>query len=154
MKINMTQVESMDPWTFSFGALMVVATKLDTQLDNALKKFDLTSKQWFLLMILQNTFEAPPTLKQLASEMGSSYQNVKQVALKLESKGFIRIEKDTNDARALRLVLTDELKGLWDKMGPDAAQFMRGFYQEITENDIIVFKRTLNQLLMNLLSQE
>jgi len=38
--------------------------------------------------------------------MGSSRQNVKQLALKLEENDYLKIEKDENDARVIRLKLT------------------------------------------------
>lgn len=150
MNITFSKVEAMDPWQFSFGALLVAATKLDTQLDKVLKKHDLTSKQWFLLVILDSMFEHPPTLKQLAEEMGSSYQNVKQVALKLEAKGLISIEKDPKDARALRIIATPESKAIWEKLSSDAAQFMGQFYQGVTPADADTLKHTLYQILQNL----
>lgn len=150
MNITFSKVESMDPWQFSFGALLVAATKLDTQLDKVLKKHDLTSKQWFLLVILDSMFEHPPTLKQLAEEMGSSYQNVKQLALKLETKGMIRIEKDPEDARALRISATPESNAIWEKLIPDAEMFLGQFYQDVSSSDAESLKRTLYQVLQNL----
>jgi len=72
MNINYEKAETMDSKQFSFGALLVTAVKLDTQLDKALKEFDLTSKQWFLMVILDTMFESAPTLNEIAKEMGNS----------------------------------------------------------------------------------
>ena len=147
---NQDKMSQLDGFSFTFGALMNVAVKLDTQLDKALKPFDLTAKQWYLLMILDSLFEEAPTLKQAADKSGSSYQNIKQMALKLKSKGLLNIEKDTNDFRALRLVLTDEAKALSQKLAPVAEGFLAQFYKNVHSSDSVVVARVLFQLMNNL----
>ena len=71
---------------------------------------ELTTKQWFLLAFLTTFFEQPPTLGALAAQMGSSHQNVKQLALRLQQKGFISLYQDEKDARALRVKATQKLQ--------------------------------------------
>ena len=41
-----------------------------------------------------NMCKEPTTLKELSDILGSSHQNVKQILLKLEKKGFIKFEED------------------------------------------------------------
>lgn len=147
--MDFKKVDFADPWTYSFGALMTIATLMDTKLDKALKPFDLTSKQWFLLMILRNLFETPPTLKQVAAALGSSYQNVKQVALKLEAKGFLVLERDQNDLRAFKIILTDKARTLNDELAPSATLFIKKLYQHIPAADMHMFQKTLNQIMLN-----
>nr|WP_122011682.1 MarR family transcriptional regulator [Maliibacterium massiliense] len=84
-----------------FGALFRIATRLEHIGRDYLG--ELTTKQWFFLAVLTSFFAHPPTLSELAQAMGTSHQNVKQLALRLEQKGFIRITPDARDARALRL---------------------------------------------------
>ena len=154
MNINYEKAEMMDSKQFSFGALLITAIKLDTQLDKALKEFDLTSKQWFLMVILDTMFESAPTLNELAKEMGSSYQNVKQVALKLKEKNMIDISKDPKDARALRIKSTPESKLIWDKLIPTSIKFMDSFFKNIEEKDLDTLKKVLFQLMFNLNDME
>lgn len=154
MNINYEKAEMMDSKQFSFGALLITAIKLDTQLDKSLKKFDLTSKQWFLMVILDTMFESAPTLNELSQEMGSSYQNVKQVALKLKEKNMIEISKDPKDARALRIKSTPESKLIWDKLIPTSIKFMDSFFKNIEENDLDTLKKVLFQLMFNLNDME
>ncbi|WP_040951913.1 MarR family winged helix-turn-helix transcriptional regulator, partial [Gorillibacterium massiliense] len=75
-----------------FGGLFVLANKLQAIGDRELG--EITTKQWFLMMMIEQWGEEPPTLSELAKEMGSSRQNLKQLALKLQEKGFLSIEKD------------------------------------------------------------
>ena len=102
----MSNPEQMDDLQFMFGAMLVVANKMDTILERALNKYEVTAKQWFLSIALNRLFNAPPTMKELARELGSSHQNIKQVALKLQAKGLLKLEKDKKDARVIRLCLT------------------------------------------------
>ena len=99
----MSRESDMTDTTYIFGALLVTANRLDTMLERELKRFGLTAKQWMLAVVVQNMFDSPPTIKQAAAAMGSSHQNVKQMALKLQGKGLLIMEKDSRDGRATRL---------------------------------------------------
>jgi len=135
---------------FIFGALLVVANKMDTLLDRVLSKYNITSKQWFLLLILLNLFEKPPTIKEAAKEMGSSHQNVKQVALKLEEKGMLKLEKDKKDLRATRLVATEKSYDFWKAAENDGIKFMKEFYAGIENDRLKNTRRFISQIMQNL----
>ncbi len=79
---------------FIFGTLFVASNRLDTLMERALKPFGITTKQWFLSIIVGSVFSEPPTMKQTARQMGCSHQNAKQVALKLRQKGLLDMRKD------------------------------------------------------------
>jgi Transcriptional regulators len=76
--------------------------------DQYLGREGITTKQWFLTAMISQFGDKAPTLSEVGELMGSSRQNVKQLALKLEEKGFLTIEKDEQDSRALRLRLTEK----------------------------------------------
>lgn len=139
---------------YVFGSLMVIANKLGTLLDRDLQEFGVTSKQWFLSVVIDTFFQEPPTLKEAAYMMGSSYQNVKQIALKLEEKGLMRLEKDEKDARVMRLVLTDKSQFFWEKTLPKGAQFMERVFNHMDESQLAVTRQTLQQLLDNMQEME
>jgi DNA-binding MarR family transcriptional regulator len=50
-----------------------------------------------------------PTLSEAAARYGSSRQNVKQIALGLEARGYVRLTPDPVDARATRIEVTDRV---------------------------------------------
>ena len=90
-----------------FGSVFVLAQHLARRSDRALEPLGLTTKQWLLLAALSRAFPgAAPTLSEAAAAYGSSRQNVKKIAEQLEAAGWLRIAKDADDGRALRLVLT------------------------------------------------
>lgn len=146
----MNKLDESTDFDFIFGALLVIANKMDTLLDRVLSKYNITSKQWFLLLILFNLFEKPPTIKEAAKEMGSSHQNVKQVALKLEEKGMLKLERDKKDLRATRLVVTEKSYDFWKAAENDGIKFMKEFYSGV-ENDRLKNARLfISQIMRNL----
>ena len=58
-----------------FGSLLAMGNRLQAAGDRFYD--EITTKQWFVLAVLEN-FSAPPTLGELARGVGSSHQNVKQ----------------------------------------------------------------------------
>lgn len=101
----MRDLNTLDPRVVIFGNIFRLANHLQTAMDQ--RGGELTAKQWFLLAALW-LFREPPTLRQLAEVGGCSHQNTKQLLLKLEAKGFVRIESDPADGRTLRIVATEE----------------------------------------------
>lgn len=96
-----------------FGSLFLLTQHLARRADAAMESVDLTTKQWLLLAILVERLAGEtPTLSEAAQWYGSSRQNVKQIALQLESRGYMRLVPDPRDRRALRLQLTDKVSVL------------------------------------------
>lgn len=77
-------------------------------MDEMLAPMDLTTRQWLLLAILSRSAR-PLSLSESAARYGSSRQNIKQIALGLERRGYLRLLPDPEDARAQRLYLTDAI---------------------------------------------
>ena len=91
-----------------FGSVFLIAQHLTRRADRELADLGLTTRQWLLLAVLTKTFPGvSPTLSQAAQEYGSSRQNVKQMALGLETRGFVRLVADPADARATRIEVTE-----------------------------------------------
>ena len=135
---------------FIMGALFVVTNKLDTMLERSLKEFNITSRQWFLSINLHSIFMEPPTIKQVAKQMGCSHQNAKQVALKLKEKGLLQMQKDENDQRVTRMSLTQESDRLWRRMSPKDTDFIADLFEGIDEDDLNKARIVLLKLTENL----
>ena len=58
------------------------------------------------MLVVTHLFEKPPTLQAAADALGTSHQNAKQIAVKLQEKNYLKIEKDKSDSRSLRLIPT------------------------------------------------
>ena len=78
--------------------------------DRGSEDWGLTTRQWLLLAVLTRGFPGrTPSLSEAAAAYGSSRQNVKQIALGLEARGYLRLVPDPADGRTTRLVLTDKV---------------------------------------------
>ncbi|MBK5246460.1 MAG: winged helix DNA-binding protein [Peptostreptococcaceae bacterium] len=150
----MGKLEEMEDRQFIFGSLLFTANRMDTLLERELKEFDITSKQWMLSIIIDNLFDSPPTLKDVAKEMGSSHQNVKQVALKLEQKGLLKMQKDKKDARVTRLNMTDESYQFWAKTQPKGTAFVEEVFENITKDELTEARNVMNKIMENLIKME
>jgi DNA-binding MarR family transcriptional regulator len=84
---------------------------LSRRADRELEGMGLTTRQWLLLAVLANAFPgSSPSLSEAAERYGSSRQNVKQVALGLQARGFVRLVPDAADGRTTRIELTDRVR--------------------------------------------
>ncbi|MDT8717725.1 MarR family transcriptional regulator [Clostridium sp. 19966] len=146
----MKKAELLKNKKYIFGALFIASNRIDTLMEREFAKFDITTKQWFLSIILDNLFDKPPTIKELAKQMGSSHQNVKQIALKLEQKGLLSLEKDSEDARATRLKLTENAYEFWDNIRKEGNSFTKELFKDIAKEDLAAARRVMEKLLSNI----
>jgi DNA-binding MarR family transcriptional regulator len=146
----MDKLEIMDDMQYLFGTIFVVSNRIDALLEREFNKFDITTKQWFLSIIIDNLFDSPPTIKEVAREMGSSHQNVKQIALKLEQKGLLILEKDKEDARVTRLKLTENGHDFWIKIRGEGVKFNQTLFNNIDKDDLAVTRRVMKKMLLNI----
>ena len=112
-------------------------------------KKHLSHRQWFVLAVLEN-FSAPPTLGELARGVGSSHQNVKQLVLKLQQKGYVALAQDGRDARKNRVHRTPKCAELPEKYGARQQEFMRALYTGIRADEAEQAAGVLARMLENL----
>ena len=108
-KMNMNNVEfgNMPPQAFLLGLLSAFDNRYQAAADAFFK--EITWKQFFAVICI-NLCKEPPTINELSDVMGSSHQNVKQILLKLEKKGFIAFFTDDKDKRKQRILVTDRCR--------------------------------------------
>ncbi len=113
-EMNMSNVEfgNMPPQPFLLGLLSAFDNRYQAAADAFFK--EITWKQFFAIICINLCKEAP-TINELADVMGSSHQNVKQILLRLEKKGFIATVPDKKDKRKQRIVVTDAARAFMDK---------------------------------------
>lgn len=143
----MYDFESMDKRLIVFGYLFRVANRLQSKMDSQMK--DLTAKQWFVILAL-GLFEEPPTLKQLAMACDTSHQNTKQLVQKLAEKGFVTIQNDKKDGRAMRIATTNQCEQ-WDKDNElIATQFIDSMFLGMSKEEITALSGSLMKVFENL----
>ncbi|WP_409069799.1 MarR family winged helix-turn-helix transcriptional regulator [Clostridium sp. FAM 1755] len=145
---NTKEIDNIDKRYHIFGMLFLLSNKLETLGNNFLG--ELTTKQWFFMLILMNFFKEPPTLSELAGEMGTSHQNTKQIAIKLEEKGFLVVKKDTKDKRILRLTPTSKIEK-YAKLREDKDHyFIEKFFNILTKKEVKNIYESFTKLLNNI----
>ena len=132
---------------FLIGLLSAFENRFQAVADKAMK--EISWKQFFAI-ICTNMCKEPPTIKELAEIMGSSHQNVKQILLKLQKKGFVEILTDEKDKRKQRVVLTEYCREFCEKNDGAAMNVMKMMFDGITEEELQVTIQTIIQIEDNL----
>ena len=140
-------MNDMEKKAYVFGMIFMLANKLQILGD----KMDpyLTVKQWFFLAGVLRCESDAPTLTEVAVNIGSSRQNVKKIASLLERQGFVLMEKDPEDGRAVRIYLTptcveylkqrEEMEDrfideLFEDFGPEDLSSLSELFQKLEGN--------------------
>jgi DNA-binding MarR family transcriptional regulator len=102
----------------AFRMLVLEGARLRALLDKVLAPSGLTAQQGALLAWIEAQEEAP-MISGVAAGMGMTHQNVKQIALALQRKGFLDIQVCVQDRRSRRLVLTPLHRRFWARRNAD-----------------------------------
>ena len=132
---------------YVFGSLFLLANKLQIKGDKFLSEDNITLRQWLLTVMILQFKDQYPTLGDVARMMGTSHQNVKQLANKLKERGFLEIEKDKEDARAIRLKLTEKSFYFWFAKEKENDRFMTELFEDLSQEEVTVIARGFDKLL-------
>ena len=148
--LSQKKLEATPDAEFILGSLFLAANRLQTLLDREFEPCGMTAKQWFLSIVIGGAFDDPPTLSAAAAAMGSTHQNVKQVALKLKEKGFLEIVDDAEDGRAVRLRLTEQSGQFWMGLQRRGEEFMADMYQGLDQQELAALRAALGKIMANI----
>lgn len=132
---------------FLLGLLSAFENRFQAVADNAMK--EISWKQFFAVTCI-NLCKEKPTVKELAEIMGSSHQNVKQILLKLEKKGFIQITVDEKDKRKQRIELTDYCREFCAKNDEMTTMAIGKMFEGVSSEQLQVTIQTIIQIEDNL----
>jgi len=96
----------------------------------------ITTKQWLMMIVMVNAFQKPPSMQEVADAMSTTHQNVKQLATRLEDRGFLKIERDPHNKRILRLNITEECLEYWDKRTPEDVKSITSLFRGLEDGEI------------------
>ena len=147
MNMNKVEFGQMSPQPFLLGLLSAFDNRYQAAADAYFK--EITWKQFFAIICINLCKEAP-TLNELSDVMGSSHQNVKQILLKLEGKGFISFQEDRQDKRKQRIVLTKKCMDFCQNNNGTGAKIMQKMFEGISEGEIQTTIRTIVRMDENL----
>lgn len=135
---------------YAFGIIFNVANLCQSVLDQHLAPYDITTKQWYLSVIVNALFTSPPQISEVAKVMNTSHQNVKVIADKLEKKGHLHFLQDESDQRKVRLRMTEQSMAFWQQLTPQSEAAMTSIFEGIEPNQLNMFCETLTIMLDNL----
>ncbi len=131
-----------------FALIFMLSNRLQTIGDVFFN--EISTKQWFVLLVLGIMEGHSPTLNELSDAVGSSHQNVKQLVLKLEKKGYVELNKDEQDTRKLRIKLTQKSLEFNRAYQDKSTLFMNQLFENFKTSDLSITRNVLSLLKENL----
>jgi DNA-binding MarR family transcriptional regulator len=138
-------MDIVDKQKYIFFSIHLLSNRLKVIGDHVLGDGS-TIRQWLLTATISQFGENPPVLGEVAEMMGTSHQNVKQLALKLKQKGLLTIYKDEHDLRVTRLILTEKSLSFLEKRQCEVIGFLKEIFKDLSKEEIHSLEESLNKL--------
>lgn len=132
---------------FLLGLLSAFDNRFQAVADKMMQ--EISWKQFFAI-ICTNMCKEEPTIRELAEIMGSSHQNVKQILLKLEKKGFVLISVDEQDKRKQRVGLTQKCREFCEANDEKSMQAIITMFEGVSREQLQITIQTIMQMEDNL----
>ena len=147
---NRVTFGQMPPASFLIGLLSAFDNRFQTVADSFFA--EVTWKQFFAIICI-NLCKESPTINELSDIMGSSHQNVKQILLKLEKKGFVEMIADESDKRKKRIVVTEKCRQFCVKNEKESRERLDRIFVGISEEQVLATIQTIAKMERNLMKQ-
>lgn len=137
----------MPPGAFLIGLFSAFENRFQTVADSFFE--EVTWKQFFAIICI-NLCKETPTINELSEIMASSHQNVKQILIKLEKKGFVQMIADERDKRKQRIFLTKKCEEFCERNEKESEIRLNRMFEGISEEQLITTIQTFIQMERNL----
>lgn len=144
---NSVDFGQMMPAPFLIGLLSAFENRFQAVADSFFE--EITWKQFFAIICI-NLCRESPTINELSEVMGSSHQNVKQILLKLEKKGFVEMIVDEKDRRKQRIVTTKKCEDFCQRNDQGSKIQMNKIFEGISQEQLVTTIQTISQMERNL----
>ena len=133
-----------------FSYLFVLSQRIEYITDSFLKKDNLTTKQLLTLIAIGNAFDSDPSVSEVAEVLSTSHQNVTQIALNLQKRGFVEIMRDPDDKRRRLLKLTKANEEFWDARDEENYENMKRIFSYLSKEEISQLHTILSKSLVGI----
>ena len=116
--------------------LFLIQQRWGYVIDKELAEGRLTNKQWLMTVIIEKAFKHDPSIREVADALSTTHQDVKQLASRLESRGFLKIEQDENNRRILRLKITDECRRYWESRITEDYKAISSLFKALDNSEV------------------
>lgn len=113
------------------------------------RKFSITFGQWKVLIIIANS-DQNITQKDIADKLALEGPTLIPILDKLEKDGFVIRKNDPKDRRINRIYLTERADGFLNDTIECVTQIKKVCLNDLSENDIVITKNTLEKMWHNL----
>ena len=114
-----------------FSSIFILQNRIQTACEKL--QTQISMKQWLLIAMALSCPE-PRTLTGIGELMGCSRQNVKKLALALESKGFVTLSQGSNNS--VQIELTQRAQGYFTDIAQRQSETVKLLFSEFGEQEI------------------
>jgi DNA-binding MarR family transcriptional regulator len=129
-----------------FRVMSATAAQMRSRMEREMAASGITLQQAALLQFIQAQ-ALPPTIGTVATGLSMTHQNVKQIALVLERKGFLTITVDAHDRRARRLATTARHRRFWARRNPGDFDLVQTWTAGLNDDEVAQAVHLLGKLL-------
>ena len=126
--------------------LFLIQQRWSYTINKEFQKDHITTKQWLMLIVIGNAFKHDPSMQEVADAMSTTHQNVKQLATRLETTGFLKIERDPNNKRILRLKTTQKSKEYWESKAQEHAESIGSYFKDLEDSEVASLFQIMGKL--------
>lgn len=126
--------------------LFLVQQRWSYIISKELKEDKITTKQWLMMIIIENAFTHAPSMQEVADALSTTHQNVKQLAIRLETREFLKIERDQHNRRILRLKTTDKSREYWEKRFLKDIKTIASLFEDLNDSEVKSLFEILSKL--------
>lgn len=124
-----------------------VSKKISDVFNEKLSDYEVTRVQWIALYFLGKCEYINQT--ELAEKMDIKKSTVVRLIDRMEKEGYVRRKKDIKDRRITYICLTALGKKLRKELLPFGEEFSNLIARDISDEDMEIFKKVLDKLVVN-----
>lgn len=137
---------------YVYGMIFTLANRMQSVGDK--RDDEVTTMQCFMLANLTLFEDYQLNLGQMAELLGTSRQSTRKMADLLMKKGYLNLQKDREDARNIRIALTEKGKRYYSEREKQESRYLDQLFDGFDDDLLEKMKEGLTELFENVTSYE
>ena len=133
---------------FIYAAIHILANRMQA-IGNKVDP-TISTKQWFVLAAVSKFNTSTPNIGDIAEALGTSRQNIMKIAKILEHRGFLKLERDENDLRSIRLFLTAQCNEYLKGREQQENKYLDNIFLGMDDEVLTVLRDGMSKLIENI----
>jgi len=131
-------------WQQTYATLFSISNKLQVYGDKRLEQ--MTTRQLMTLIAIAHLPKGGASLNAIARKMGTTKQNIKQLVVAMEKKGYVAVVPSETDKRAYSVEITDEGKIVFVECYNLGMAFFKELFRDFSEAELETLWAMLKKL--------